>query len=162
MYYEWGDLFRVDSLIKDILFVNGFRNTFQHIDERIEECLLELDMPFYGMISWEINLGQENTIHKFFALSGLYISRGKLQYRIEKKEIPENKLNDITLQTFVKKGRKPNAEFKKAEINIIKFVDKINLIVSKFERHLEEITKELNFSKVDWIKRRDIILRFDF
>jgi len=150
------------SLVKDILFIKGFRNTFQHIDERIEECLLELDMPFYGMISWEINLGRSNTMHKFFALSGLYISRGKLQYYIEKKDLPYNKLNNVTLQTFVKKGRKPNIEFKKTEINLSDFIENIKLIVNKFEKHLEQIGEDLNIAKTDWVKRRDIVLRFDF
>ncbi len=86
---------------KDLLHISRLRNTVQHIDERIDDCLLDFDMPFYGVISWEINLGTENTMHKFFAISGLYIPNGKLQYKIKKKNLSINEFEKKTEKVLI-------------------------------------------------------------
>ena len=150
------------ALIKEISKISPLRNTFQHMDERIEECLLEYDVPFYGAISWEVNLGVENIMHKFFAISGLFLPSVNKDYRIEKKNIPKNKLQEIKLQTFIRTGRKPNLKFTKKEVDISELYLKLNDVVKEFEKNLERQFKNQNATFIDWIKRRDIVLRFDF
>ena len=150
------------GLINEISKISPLRNTFQHMDERIEECLLEYDVPFYGAISWEVNLGVENIMHKFFAISGLFLPSVNKDYRIEKKNIPKNEIREIKLQTFIRKGRKLNYEFIKKEIDISEFYVELNGVVKEFENNLEKQFKNQNATLIDWIKRRDIVLRFDF
>lgn len=149
------------ALIKEISKITPLRNTFQHMDERIDECLLEYDVPFYGALSWEVNLGVKDTMHKFFAISGLFLPSIDKDYRVEKKNIPKNEIQKITLQTFIRKGTKSNYEFVKKEIDISEFYLDLKNVVKEFESNLETQFKNQNAILVDWIKRRDIVLRFD-
>jgi len=150
------------ELIREISYITPLRNTFQHMDERIEECLFESDMPFYGVISWEIKLTEGEMTQKFFLISSLYIPRGKLSHRIEKKTNPMNELVDIKLETFIRKGRKPKVKFEKVEINISKLYNQVISIIKKFEAKLDKNFMEQNAKKTDWIKRRDIMLKINY
>ncbi len=150
------------ALIKELSKVTPLRNTFQHMDERIDECLLEYDMPFYGTISWEINLGRENFLHQFYAISGLYVPIKHKQFKVEKRTVPINELQKITLQTFIRKGRKPNVTYKKREIDLSEMYIELKSIIQKFELNLKEQFEKQNIVGNDWIKRRDILIKIDF
>lgn len=60
---------------EDIIYlkeVKPFRNTFQHIDERIDEFISELNAPLWGNISWlRINDGKNvNSINSYVLTAG--------------------------------------------------------------------------------------------
>ena len=95
-------------------------------------------------------------------ISSLYIPRGKLSHRIEKKTNPMNELVDIKLETFIRKGRKPKVKFEKVEINISKLYNQVISIIKKFEAKLDKNFMEQNAKKTDWIKRRDIMLKINY
>ncbi|PJB56699.1 MAG: hypothetical protein CO098_13515 [Bacteroidetes bacterium CG_4_9_14_3_um_filter_41_19] len=150
------------NLVHDLSIITPLRNTFQHMDERIEECLIEGEMPFYGVISWEIKLNEGSMMNKFFAISGLYVPRGKLAFKVVKKEIPVNEIMDVRLSTFVKEGKKPDFEFVKKEICISDLFAKIKSIIEKFESNLNNQFIKQNVTNTDWIKLRDVLLKVEF
>lgn len=150
------------SLITKLAYITPLRNTFQHMDERIEECLIEFEMPFYGVISWEVNLNDDEMTQKFFLISGLYIPRGKLDLKIEKKINPLNEIVDIKLETFIRKGRKPNFKYKKVEVNISDLYQQIKSIIMKFEDKLNIQFMEQNAINADWIKSRDVLIKVNY
>lgn len=150
------------KLINEISYITPLRNTFQHMDERIKECLFESDMPFYGVISWEIKLTADEMTQKFFLISSLYIPRGKLNHTVEKKTNPLNELVDIKLETFIRKGRMPNVKFEKAEVNITRLYSQVISLIKRFEAKLDTCFMEQNARKTDWIKRRDIMLKINY
>lgn len=150
------------NLVKDLSDITSLRNTFQHMDERIEECLLEGEMPFYGVISWEIKLIEGSMMNKFFAISGLYIPRGKLAFQVVKKDIPFNEILDIRLSTFVREGKKPDFAFVKKEISISDLFVKIKSIIENFESNLNNQFINQNATFTDWIKLRDVLLKIEF
>ncbi|RIJ45289.1 hypothetical protein D1614_23540 [Maribellus luteus] len=150
------------QLIKEISYITPLRNTFQHMDERINECLFEAEMPFYGVVSWEVKLTEGEMTQKFFLISSLYIPRGKLMHRVKKKENPKNILVDISLETFIRKGRKPNVKFEKIDVNITRLFNQIISLIKQFESKLDEVFMNQNATKTDWSKRRDIMLKINY
>ncbi|TRX63278.1 hypothetical protein [Carboxylicivirga sp. M1479] len=150
------------ELIKELSKVTPLRNTFQHMDERVEECLLEYDMPFYGTVSWLINFGKDNFLHKFYALSGLYIPVKEKQLRIEKRDLPIDELHKITLQTFIRKGRKSTVIYEKKEIDLSELYVNFKSIIHQLEVNLSEQFIKQKAQGLDWKKRRDIIIKIAF
>ncbi len=149
------------ALIKDLLKINSLRNTFQHLDERIKECLFENEMPFYGVISWEMNFGVDDQMSKFFIISGLFISHKKFVMKIQKSYHPLNEIVNISLQTYVNKGTMKNPIFSKIEFSLSDYLEKARLIIKNFEINLENQFLEQGVTRTNWSKRRDVILKFN-
>lgn len=153
------------SPMKDDFFYEGerilskFRNTFQHLQDRIDECLTELESPFYGSLSWGYKPEKSTNTQKYYAITGLVIPQ-KEKIKIEKSEdvIPINIITNIKIETFIKDD---NKTFIKESVNITKLINSIEKIIIEFEKDLETIFNDTKLTQRDWVSRRDIIIMID-
>lgn len=89
------------KILECILEVNAFRNTIQHLHERIDESMYENRSPFYGILVWyHKNLNTEVLTPKAL-VSGIAYGF-KLTFQIPEKHEIINEINSITLQTVDK------------------------------------------------------------
>lgn len=137
------------KFLDKINHIRQIRNTYQHISERIDESLIELKRPFFGMIKWtyhnHITLKAENLI----AISGIFYTDTSKFIVSEYKN--DSNISDLILETVNKKGDV-------IEVNIFELYDEIKIIVDELDLHLANQFERLN--KIDWKSKRDILLKF--
>lgn len=146
-----------EKFFKEIAIVSKFRNTFQHIDERVDECLYQDETPFLGVITWLYKQGNTGVTYKYFARSGLSIPRNKqIEVKLPDEEPVLNTISNIKIETFIDQCKK---SFSKEELNISNHLNAIKSIVVKLESGIKDIMSQAEINPQDWIKRRDIIVR---
>ena len=133
-----------------IEYVNSFRNTYQHLDERIDETLINSKKPFYGYLKWAYSNSESKKVENYMAISGLYYSENS-EFIVGKYN--EDKIIDeIILETVNK--------IEKTEVNLSKLFNEIKSVVESLENELEIQTKENKLQQYDWKHMRDIIFHF--
>ncbi|TEB41212.1 hypothetical protein D0809_26675, partial [Flavobacterium circumlabens] len=112
--YAWGIIGNISRFIKlyqklpsesnyqildGIKHINAFRNTLQHLDERIDESLLKTKSPFYGVLTWfhKDKQTHETIPHNLF--SGLYLSGMGVKFTVPDLSLSDTSVNDILIQT---------------------------------------------------------------
>ena len=138
------------SQIKIIEYINSPRNTFQHLDERIEESLIDSRQPFYGILKWVFNNPISGKTENHIAISGILYTE-KHDFKIgtyNDKQIIE----DLILVTVDRK--------EKIEINLSKLMTDITLVIDNLEGHLIEQFKINNHQSMCWKSRRDVFLKY--
>lgn len=136
--------------INIIEYVDSFRNTYQHLDERIDESLINSKKPFYGYLKWVYSNSESKKVENYMAISGLYYSENS-EFIVG--TYNEDKIIDeIILETVNKIG--------KTEVNLSKLFNEIKSVVESLENELEIQTKENKLQQYDWKHMRDIIFHF--
>ncbi|MCK0137417.1 hypothetical protein [Arenibacter sp. S6351L] len=138
------------ALIEPIKYVNDSRNTYQHMEARIDESLIDNRQPFFGKLKWTYHDKTSSEAYRFVAMSGiLYGDPGKVEFmKFNENLIIEN----IYLETVDKK--------QKTEINISQLYLDFKGVVNDLEKGLERKISELNLELSDWASRQDIIIKF--
>lgn len=136
-------------LITPIEYVNSPRNTFQHLDERIDESLIDCRQPFFGTLKWTFHDEILEEAYRFIAISGiLYGNPGKVEFiEFDKSIVIEN----IYLETVDRK--------KQTEINISQLYLDFQKVVYNLEKELEIKISENKSVLNDWSSRQDVILK---
>lgn len=98
------------KILDPLTRINEFRNTFAHLDERIDESFLNTKCTFYGAISWEFKNHQNNETIAFIAISGLQFSTSH-EFTITDEFTLEKHIFNITLESANKKQEKINLNF---------------------------------------------------
>jgi soluble cytochrome b562 len=144
------------NLMNEIAYIKDFRHTFQHLDERIDEALLNFDFPIYGILTWNyLNLISGN-IDIFITSSG--ITREDISFPFDTSKFDRNKsLDNITLETVVRvKG-----QFIRKQLDLTLLIEKLESIITSFENDLEQKFIDLDMELADWKSRKDIVLRIE-
>ena len=138
------------ALIAPIEYVNSPRNTYQHLDERIDESLIDSRQPFYGSLKWTFHDKISKEAYKIAAISGiLYGNPGKVEF---------DQFNDsctienIYLETVDRK--------QKTEINISQLYLDFKGVVWDLEKSIESKISEHKLELNNWTSRQDIIMKF--
>jgi hypothetical protein len=114
-----------------LLKAKPFRNSFQHIDERIDEILLELNAPIWGNISW-LKTENKDLVKSFV------ISAGHPRDDFENKIINPLELHlidivdFITIESVQKKFQEPILS-----INLSELYRRTKLVIEKISSDLE-------------------------
>lgn len=160
--YVWGIIDKTSRLIKiykklpsksnykildNLKIVDKFRNTFQHLDERIDESLLKKRLPFYGTISW-FKL-EDNEIKTKMIVSGITYGI-KVDFIYPNVNNCSENINDIMLHAVDKK------EY--INLNISDLIKNIIAFKNENEIHLTESFKDNNWKCCDWTARKDIFI----
>jgi hypothetical protein len=149
--------------LKLIEHIDKFRNTFQHMDKRIDECLFEQGMPFYGVITWETDRLSEHYSHKIYVKSGLSLFDGKFLYKALKYKKSTQDIERISLQTIVNMSSRKQPDFKLKRINFKTLIQQTRKVVVELEERLEKCGKENNIEfNHDWSTKRDILINSQF
>jgi hypothetical protein len=138
------------NVLNSIRKVRDIRNTFAHLDERIDSLLIETNTPFYGALTWEYRNDDTKKIEGLIAISGIHY--GTKHNCTHSNYDEANKIVfNIQLETVDRQN--------KLEINIDELIILLIEVVSNIENSIELITKENNFSRRSWEKIRDITIK---
>jgi hypothetical protein len=87
--------------LNSIKHVNSFRNTFQHLNERINESLLKNKSPFYGILIWFYQNPITNEINPMTLISGIQYG-SSLEFTMPDLTKSNKEINHIWIQTVDK------------------------------------------------------------
>lgn len=138
------------KVLENIIHVNTFRNTHQHLDERIDESMLENKSPFYGIISWYHKNLKTNQLTPKTLVSGIAYGF-EINFKIPNVSQSINEINDIHLQTVDKN--------KMIITSLSKLMIDLRTICVTNEDKLTTFFKEQNWNLCDWSKRMDIMIQ---
>jgi hypothetical protein len=134
-----------EQILGHLNYIKEFRNTFQHLDERIDASLLDTQSPFLGVISWT-HLNQENGRVKFCQLiSGNLIIGPNAKQTIPDLTTSDSELTNIHLHTVNRKVR--------IQTDLEDLMRNLKKLVIEFE------TRFKNLVSHDWSKRQDIYIQ---
>ena len=143
-----------EDLMKPIYYVKDFRNTYQHLDERIEEAFIESKIPVYGILTWSYNNPKTIKVEGFITSSG--IERYSSEFHFVVPSFNDSKaIENIRLETIIRTKNK----FEKSQLDFTKLISSLEEIIQFMEEDLKSKFLENNIKTVDWSKRRDILLR---
>ena len=138
--------------LDSIKSVRIFRNTFAHLDERIDEIFLQTHTPFFGTLSWVYKDTAEKKLIPHVAISGInYGVQSKFKLTDYSVDLPT--ISNIQLQSSNKNG--------KNSIFIDELIIKLKSIVNETELHMEKQFIEQGIKRFDWSKQRDILLKIE-
>ncbi|MGF7140751.1 hypothetical protein [Roseimarinus sediminis] len=138
--------------VENLDFLRTFRNTYQHLDQRVDESILINEKPIYGSLKWlYTDLETKKTVFSL-AISGINLGTKGHPLYPESKGNDKKEIDDIIIETV------DNVEMK--EINLSELYENLEVITSKLESKLKDQFKKFNANPVNWIKRKDIILFF--
>lgn len=136
--------------VKNLDFLRNFRNTFQHIDQRIDESIMKNEKPIYGTLKWEYKDIEGDKVMNCIAISGINLYTKNHPFYFSDLSQSKKEVNNIILETV------DTLEMK--EVNISELINDLEKITFNLEMQLEEKFKEKQLQKIDWTKRKDIIL----
>ena len=137
------------KVLDTIIHVNVFRNTIQHLDERIDESMIENKSPFYGILTWyHKNLETDKLIPKILVSGITWAFNADL--KIPDVSNSSNEINDICLQTVNKK--------EKILINLSELMRSLKTISDKNEIKIGDFFQQQGWKLCDWSKRQDIMI----
>jgi hypothetical protein len=115
-----------------LLQTKSFRNTFQHLDERIEEQILKLNAPVWGTISW-LKFVNPNLVKSFVLGAGH--PRDKFPFRIsnpagQKLRVPIDK---ITIEAIQRNASEPISS-----LDLTELFHRTEIIIKKMDQDLEK------------------------
>ncbi|MBP1640519.1 MAG: hypothetical protein H6Q17_2102 [Bacteroidetes bacterium] len=141
------------QILDSIKHIKSFRNTFEHLDERIDESLLNSVCPFWGALRWKYKNKKIKRIETFLAISGInYGSEHKIN--VVKYENTEDLLiYNIQIETVDKKGNR-------IILNLDELVSSILKIIEILEITLEAQSEKFDLKKHDWSLFRDTVVIF--
>lgn len=144
---------------KDIVYISKIRNTYQHLNDRIKECLFEKNMPFYGIISWETDSDEKNQMIKFFVFIGLITNHKQIDVKATKSDVFVNKYERVSIETYINNATIKNPIFIRKEFLIKSLIDDTRKVMENLDKILLKTIKENKATPVDWAKRRDVIFK---
>jgi hypothetical protein len=140
------------EIVGHLHYLKEFRNTHQHLDERINESLLATESPFFGVISWVYKYPDSSDFDLFQLVSGTLIFGPNAKQTVPDLSNSDNELNTIRIHTVNRKGELIETDLDETIINLKK-------LVTELERRLKLFCEEKNINPLNWKARQDIVLR---
>lgn len=136
------DIKKNDLIFEKIQGIEFLRHSNQHIDERIDEILLERELPIYGSLSWYAQLEPNSPEGKI-----MMINSGTITHRKSTKtdctnpsdKINDEKINDIKLSMVVKINK---STFERKIINLNELMKGLGSIIEFFEKQMKRQLEE--------------------
>jgi hypothetical protein len=138
------------KVLNSIKHVNSFRNTFQHLNERINESLLKNKSPFYGILIWFYQNPITNEINPMTLISGIQYG-SSLEFTMPDLTKSNKEINHIWIQTVDKN--------KIIRTDISQLILDLKSICEQNEKKLVEVWQTKEFQLCDWSKQKDIMIR---
>lgn len=137
------------EILNSINHVNKFRNTFQHLNERINESVLPTNSPIYGALIWFHENSHTKESTPIMLISGINYG-SEISFRIPPKSNNGKEINHIFLQTVDKKGI--------ISTDITEIILELQNICNQNELILEQFCRNNGFAYTDWSSRKDIMI----
>lgn len=143
-----------DEILSDFANLRLFRNTFQHLEDRIDKTISITKMPLYGIISWIHKFPNEDRFELYQLISGNILGPiGNFamqtvgEYNSESPEI-----NNLNLHTL-------DVEGNNIILNIDELILNIKKLITELENRFFTNQEHYNFVFTDWKARQDIVVR---
>jgi len=127
-----------DLIFEKIEVIKQLRHTNQHIDERISEALLDMELPIYGSLSWYAQKEPDSAVGKIMSIDSGSVTHKKTINMLAVNPTGKDnshKINDIEFSTVVKVNKKT---FDKRTINLNELMMNLDTIIKYFENQMEE------------------------
>ena len=138
------------EVLNSIKHVNSFRNTLQHLNERINESLLKNRSPFYGILIWFYQNSSTGEINPMTLISGIQYGP-ELKFTMPDLTKSNEEINHIWIQTVDRK--------KIIRTNVSQIILDLKSICEQNEKKLNDFSKINGFKPCDWAKQKDIMIR---
>lgn len=139
-----------NEIIGNLSHINDFRNTYQHLGERIYESLLKTSSPFYGVLIWFYkNLETEDFIPTM-AISGVS-KEPFIEYKVPDLTSSTSKINNVIVQTVNKK------ELIRTDLTFL--VQDLKNLCLNLENRLTKFCLAHNLESLNWKRRQDIVIK---
>lgn len=114
--------------------IRGMRNTFHHLDERIDEMMLEINASVWGSVSW-LKIVEQNKIRVFAIQLGNY-KQNPIRMPMFPKVLQPNsfQIYNILLSSVEKLDKQP----KVVEVEVDSLYNDVITILSILEQKMEE------------------------
>ena len=114
------------TLFKDIADIKFFRHSYQHLEDRINEIIIDKQLPVFGALKWAVN--DKGGSFSCLAISGTFY--GKETTIINPADpMPSELISKITLITTVRQNKKTTEK----EINISDLIKALKDNIKKLE-----------------------------
>ena len=145
-----------DEILSDFANLRLFRNTFQHLEERIAKTTSITKMPLYGIISWTHKVPNENNFNTFKLISGNVLEGiGKFTIKIINKNNLENiEISHLNLHTL-------DVEGNEIILNITSLLLDIKKLITELEQRFIKNKNLYSWVFPDWTKKQDIVFKFE-
>ena len=137
------------KILDEISYVNSFRNTLQHLDERIDESMIGNKSPFYGILIWYHKNLITGKLTPKIIISGI-VYGFSVDYKVPNLGESIKEVNDIFIQTVDKK--------KTIVTNLSELIRNLKTICESNEKILENFFKTQGWNLCDWTARQDIMI----
>ncbi|MBN1463254.1 MAG: hypothetical protein JXQ69_02530 [Paludibacteraceae bacterium] len=136
------------TILDPLSCIYDFRNTYQHIDERIG-ISIKNEAQLFGALHWNYKDNLSNKALAGTILPGIYINC-KFNLQVKKSNNCETGFSNIILQTIDNNKRN--------DISIIDLIIKIQNIIIKLEETLNLQFKEKKVLPYNWEREKDITI----
>ena len=139
------------TCLKKLKEVTAFRNTFQHLHERIDERMIDNNYPVWGILSWLTvrKIGDAN-VFSCMAISGS-IRKSSPQVLNPAGRAMKTTVSSITLESLKNRKKKPIIR-----ICISEIVDELEKAVRELEEQMRKQFKDLPHHGAD------LLLKLEF
>lgn len=130
-----------DPIFEKIKGIEFLRHSQQHIDERINEVLLEKELPIYGSLSWYAQMEPDSVDGKIITInSGTITHKQSIKSSTVNPvgKINDKRINDIDFSMVVM----INKQYEVKTIKVNELMSDLGLIISHFEGQLIDQLKE--------------------
>jgi len=141
------------TLFKDISDIRFFRHSYQHLEDRINEIIIDKQLPVFGALKWAVNY--KTNSFSCLAISGTFY--GKETTIINPADpLPDDLISKITLITTVRKDKKTVEK----EINISDLIKALKENIKKLEVGFNSSLKKQKLIQSMDNKLDDLLLVF--
>lgn len=138
------------KILDSIECIKPFRNTFEHLDERIDEAFLKVKFPFWGSLTWVYKNVETRKMQTFIAVSGINFGtshEGTVNVYNDSADV----ITEIQLESVKKNGER-------IQLRIDNLINSLNQIVESLESHLEVQIRNNNLKRFDRENMKDVVL----
>jgi len=132
---------RDESKLSEINKSKDFRDSNQHLEERISQVLSEKDLPIYGLLSWRKNYPKSNEVIISTIYSGTFTNKGKVRMEISNKSQQESDeiIQKIEFRNVIReKNEGGNWVFNEHKISISKVISDLKDWVNHFDKQIND------------------------
>jgi len=133
-------LFKIDKydpIFAKIKGIGYFRHSQQHLDERIEEVLIEKELPIYGSLSWYAQIEPDSMEGKIITIHSGTIKPIKSTIVNPAGLTNYERINEIEFSMVVK----INKQYEVKVIKLNELMTDLGVIINHFEKQLNDQLK---------------------
>jgi hypothetical protein len=133
------------------------RNTYQHLNERIDRACIANEIAIFGTITWCYKSANQKHIEAHYLSSGNQILNHFGEHKIPPFKEDKQQLLSISLHTVINGAKGEDARIVRTDLTDV-IID-VKKMVRAVEKELKQYCIDENILPMNWEKRQDIYIR---